>query len=182
MNYKQALAAMQAASNLTELKQLYRAFALQFHPDRGGSEEAMKAINGTFSKMFEILKTRQNDTAAEQHQKGNWKGYATTSETPEEFIDIVSKLNRIEGIVIELCGTWIWISGDTREHRAELKAAGCIWSKGKQKWYWRHVEDFCKKSRKRSELSIEAIRELYGSQIINNNRNYSTNYVTLQKL
>ena len=44
-----ALRQMLAAQTLNELKQLYRAFALEFHPDHGGSEEAMKQINIQFT-------------------------------------------------------------------------------------------------------------------------------------
>lgn len=170
MNYQEAIAAMSAAQNLNELKQLYRAFALQFHPDRGGSEEGMKSINGTFSRLFEILKKRQNDTASEQHAKGNYRGYSTTTETPEEFITIVEKLQKLDGIVIELCGSWLWISGDTRRHKESLKSYGCLWSRNKGQWYWRHEEDFCKKFRGGQELTLDEIRNLYGSQIIDDSR------------
>ena len=168
MNYQQAIAAMSAASNLNELKQLYRAFALQFHPDRGGSEEAMKAINATFARVFEILKTHQNTTAEAEHARGNWRGHSTTTETPEEFIDIIAKLGILPGLTIELCGSWLWIGGATLQHKESLKAAGCRWSKSKSKWYWRHEEDFCRKHRGGTELDLDEIRNLYGSQIINN--------------
>lgn len=172
---KSAIKAMRQAESLNELKQLYRAFAAQFHPDHGGDEESMKAINIEFSNLFEVLKFKQNTTAKEQHEKGNWKGFATTSETPEEFIEIVSKLNQISGIIIELCGTWIWISGETREHKDELKAAGCCWSRNKAQWYWRHQEDYCKKFHK-GDLDMDEIRDLYGSQIIGQNGGQMTVY------
>lgn len=163
-----AIKAMRQAQSLNELKQLYRAFAIQFHPDHGGDEEGMKAINIEFTALFEVLKYKQNTQAKEQHEKGNWKGFATTSETPEEFIEIVGKLNRIAGIIIELCGTWIWISGETKEHKDELKQAGCKFSGKKMQWYWRHEEDYCRKHRK-DELDMDEIRNLYGSQIIGQN-------------
>lgn len=164
-DFQNAIHTMRQAQSLNELKQLYRAFALQFHPDRGGDEDAMKAINNEFTALFEVLKYKQNTEAKQQHEQGNWRGFSTTSETPQEFIEIVGKLSAIEGIVIELCGSWIWISGETKGHREELKAAGCRWSPNKAQWYWRHEEDFCRKHR-RSELDMDEIRDLYGSQII----------------
>lgn len=39
------------------------------------------------------------------------------------------------------------------------------WSPNKAQWYWRHEEDYCRKHR-RSELDMDEIRDLYGSQII----------------
>jgi DnaJ-class molecular chaperone len=158
-----ALRALKSAQNLNELKQLYRAFALQFHPDHGGNEEAMKQINIQFSWMFDFLKNRQNDEAARAHDAGNWAGYSTTTETPEEFIDIISKLDQIQGIFVELCGRWLWISGNTKDNREALKACGCRWSPTKKLWYWRHEEDFCRKHNGNT-LEIEEIRATYGSQ------------------
>lgn len=157
---------MLLAKSLNELKQLYRAFALQFHPDHGGSEEAMKQINIQFTWLFEGLKNKQNDEAARAHDAGNWQGYSTTTETPEEFIDIISKLAKIHGINVELCGRWLWISGNTKENRDALKASGCCWSTNKKMWYWRHEEDFCKKHNSKT-LDIEEIRAMYGSQRFN---------------
>ena len=36
---------------------------------------------------------------------------------------------------VKIAGSWVWISGDTRPHRAELKAAGLRWAPKKGKWY-----------------------------------------------
>lgn len=164
-DYRNAIQAMRQAESLNELKQLYRAFAMQYHPDRGGDEDAMKAINNEFTALFEVLKTKQNTEAKEQRDQGNYKGPRPTTETPQEFIEIVEKLSKIENIVIELCGSWIWISGQTRENREALKAAGCLWSPNKKQWYWRHEEDGCRKH-KGDLLDMDEIRDLYGSQII----------------
>lgn len=158
-----ALRQMLLAESLNELKQLYRAFALEFHPDHGGSEEAMKQINIQFTWLFESLKNKQNEEATRAHDAGNWAGFSTTTETPEEFIDIISKLDRIQGIIVELCGRWLWISGNTKDNREALKACGCRWSTNKKMWYWRHEEDFCKKHNSHTR-DIEEIRAMYGSQ------------------
>lgn len=162
-NLCDALRALKSAQTLNELKQLYRAFALQFHPDHGGNEEAMKQINIQFQWCFDYLKNKQNAEARKQHESGNYKGYHETTETPEEFIEIVEKLNRITGIIVELCGSWLWISGNTKENREALKACGCCWSHPKKLWYWRHEEDSCHK-RTGKDTDIEEIRAKYGSQ------------------
>lgn len=163
---EQALRQLRSAQDLNELKQLYRAFALQFHPDHGGTEEGMKAINIEFTRLFEILKTRQNETAKEEHSRGNWKGCHETTETPDEFIEIVEKLSRIQGINIELCGAWLWISGDTLRNQRALKACGCLWSSNKKMWYWRHKENYCRKRTARV-VDMNEIRAKYGSQTLN---------------
>lgn len=162
-NLQKALRQLRSAQNLNELKQLYRAFALQFHPDHGGVEESMKAINIEFTRLFKILKIRQNQSAEEEHRRGNWQGFYKTTETPEEFIEIVEKLSRIPGIEIELCGSWLWISGETMKNREDLKACGCRWSHPKKLWYWRHEENMCYK-RTGKDTDIDEIRAKYGSQ------------------
>ena len=121
----------------------------------------MKAANTEYEKAFKLLKDKHNAQADEQHQ---------TTETPREFIEIIDKLLRMEGLDIELCGCWIWIGGNTREHKDELKAAGCRWSKNKAKWYWRHEEDGHKWYKGKAR-SMDYIRDKYGSQHISGNPN-----------
>lgn len=139
---------------LDELKAAYRRLAMQYHPDRGGDTETMKAINNEHDELFEQLKRQHNAKADENHQ---------TTETPEEFRDIIEQLLKLDGLTVELCGSWLWIGGNTREHKDALKAAGCRWSNNKKLWYWRHAEDGARWSRGRR--SMGEIRTKYGSQV-----------------
>ena len=139
---------------LDELKAEYRRLAMKYHPDRGGDAETMKQINAEHDSMFEILKKKHNATHDEQHQ---------TTETAEEFRTILEKLLKLDGLKVELCGAWLWIGGETYKHKAELKAAGCRWSKNKQLWYWRHPEEA--RPWHRGTATIGEIRFKYGSQI-----------------
>ena len=72
------------------------------------------------------------------------------------------KLIIIPGLDIELCGSWLWIGGNTREHKEELKALSCRWSKNKKLWYWHHAEEGRKW--RRGTYSMNEIRTKYGSQ------------------
>ena len=139
---------------LDELKAEYRRLAIKHHPDHGGDPETMKEINAEHDQRFAVLKTRHNAEADEWHQ---------TTETAEEFREIVIELMRIPGLVVELCGSWLWIGGDTRAHKDELKALGCRWSKSKQLWSWHHAEA----GRKwyRGKATMGEIRNKYGSQV-----------------
>lgn len=143
--------------DLNELKARYRELAMRNHPDLGGDLRTMQAINGEHDLVFERLKRRQNERARdpESHVR-------TTTETAEEFRNVVDLFVRMDGVSAELCGSWLWISGDTYDHRAELKSVGCMWSRSKQKWYWRHPEDWSRRGR--GSTSMEDIRERYGSR------------------
>lgn len=118
---------------LDDLKKVYRQLAMKHHPDRGGDEETMKAINNEYEKAFELLKRQQNSTATEDKYK--------TTEDASEFINIINALLKLDGLQIDLCGCWLWIGGNTRAHKEELKAAGCRWSSQKKLWSWHHAED-----------------------------------------
>lgn len=142
--------------NLNDLKKRYKELVLEHHPDMGGDTRTMQEINAEHDRIFEILKKSQNEKAETNPE------IKKTTETPEEFREIVSKLIRIENIDIELCGSWLWVSGETRPAKDELKALGCRWSRSKGKWYWRHQEDGAHWSRGRS--TMEEIRHKYGSE------------------
>ena len=64
---------------------------------------------------------------------------------------------------MELCGSWLWIGGETKTHKDELKALGCRWSQKKGLWYWRHEEDGHRWYK--GKKSMEEIRSKYGSQV-----------------
>ena len=147
---------------LDELKRAYRLLCMKHHPDAGGDTATMQAINAEYSARFEVLKRSQNEQAAEDP---TGKTYATT-ENAADFIEIINVLLHLDGLSVELCGRWLWIGGNTREHKEALKAAGCRWSSTKKLWYWHHAEDGHRWHRGKSSMS--QIRAKYGSQTYRN--------------
>ena len=83
----------------------------------------------------------------------------------DELQSVVTTLLPL-AVDIELCGEWLWISGDTRPHRDTLKELKCRWSARKKRWY------YCPKAKrrgyhgKRREVSMGQIRVRYGSQSV----------------
>lgn len=146
--------------SLEELKKVYRRLAMKHHPDVGGDTAIMQEINAEHDTLFEILKKAHN-AKADEDKSGKTK---KTTETPEEFRDIVSVLLKLDGIECELCGSWIWVGGDTRPHKDALKAAGCRWSHNKKKWYWRHEEDGGKRWHSKKHYTMDEIRAVHGSE------------------
>ena len=138
---------------LDELKKEYRRLTMIHHPDRGGDTATMQAINEEHDRRFEELKRKHNAENDEQHQ---------TTETPEEFRNIIFALLNLDGLEVELCGSWLWIGGNTRAHKEALKALGCSWSNNKKLWYWHHKEDGSHWHRGKKTMS--QIRMKYGSQ------------------
>ena len=107
---------------LEDLKKQYKKLAFQNHPDRGGKTSDMQEINAEYEALFSRLK----DT--HKHAEGEFYTARTaTTETATEFMDIIEKLIHMEGIEIEVCGSWVWVTGDTRPHKEELKALSFRW-------------------------------------------------------
>lgn len=98
---------------LEDLKAEYRRLVKLHHPDCGGDTATMQAINDEHDRLFEILKRQHNAQADEYHQ---------TTETAEEFRNLINELLKLDGIICELCGNWLWISGNTKsKYYLEIK-------------------------------------------------------------
>jgi hypothetical protein len=132
---------------LDDIKMAYRRAAAKYHPDHNPAGlEMMKLVNIAYDTL---------------------KDYEGDIESPENSNDYGEALNAALnaivglGLDIEICGAWIWVSGDTRSHKEILKAAGYLWAPIKKRWYFR-PEAY--KSRNRQSWSMDKIRDAYGSQ------------------
>ena len=159
---------------LEDLKQQYKRLAMAHHPDRGGNTKDMQEINGEYDQLFQQLKNI--------HKAANGTTYTTagqasgahqaqilpqSSEKAADFREIIDILIRFTGLNIEICGSWLWISGDTKPHKEELKRLKFRWSQSKKAWYY-HTSPYRKHSSK--TLSLDEIRDLYGSETIKTNQ------------
>lgn len=143
---------------LEDLKKQYKQLAVKHHPDKGGNTADMQEINAEYDRLFELLKNT--------HKNAEGQAYTTqteTTETANDFKEIIEKLIRFNGIHIEICGSWVWVTGCTIEYREELKKMKFRWSKSKVAWYY-HRNEY-KKSTKRT-YTLDEIRDLYGSETI----------------
>ena len=134
-----------------EIKKAFKTASLKFHPDRNpAGAQMMIAINAA----YEALKTLGDNVEA--------KGEFTETNYAEELNEVLNSLLALEGLILEVCGNWIWISGDTKQHKKALGKDGlkCFWSNPKKMWYFRPAEY---KSLSRKSSSMDKIRETYGS-------------------
>ena len=142
---------------LDEAKKLYWDLAKQFHPDKeGGSKEAFQELGRQFENF--------------QPEKEKYKGETEQWNAPE-YMHVINQLMKIPEIVIEICGSWIWVSGNTKPHKEEIKAVHTgdslkkpIWHSKKEMWYVSPV-DYRKFSKK--ETTMDEIRDFYGSHKVN---------------
>ena len=147
-----------------ELKKEYRKWAVKLHPDNGGDAEEFKAMQAEFTKLFNVLK---NVHINKEGKMWEATGNRATQETAQEFMDIIEKLMFIPDIEVELCGSWIWVGGNTKEYRDLLKELGFKFSGNKKMWYYQNdgVRRYHKKA-----WTIDEIRSAYGSRLYKDER------------
>lgn len=150
---------------LNELRKKYKQLVIQFHPDNGGSEDILKEINSEYNILFKKLKNSFEHSESYQ-QANDRQRQAYDSVKDQKIREMIVKLSRFQELTIELCGTWIWVSGNTKKYKEELKSLGLNYASQKKCWYI-HWDEFVKRGTKSSSMSH--IRSKYGSMIINTN-------------
>lgn len=153
----------EGCTTLDALKARYRIMAKELHPDLHPElgDEPMKELNAQFDalsvKLSRVAADGRTEATAEQAQQARADADA--------YRAVVMQIIQLEGLEIELCGSWLWVSGETRAHKDALKAAGLRWSAKKAMWYWRPAE--AARRFNRHNHSIDYIRNKYGSVAIN---------------
>ncbi len=137
---------------LEDLKKLYRDLALKHHPDRGGDVEVMKKVNALYDEFFELLKDTHKNKEGQTYTK-------ETQETSYEFKEVIEELIKMDGIHFEVIGSFIWISGNTKEHKKALKLLKFRWHSKKMMWY-KPPEGYRRYGNR--DYNIDEIRDMYG--------------------
>lgn len=148
MNIYDAAKILSVSGDLTPevIKAAYVAACKKYHPDiNPAGAEMMKVVNAA----YDVLKGHSGTIKDEQSDYGDL------------FNDALNAILNLDGLMIEICGVWIWVTGDTRKHKDVLKSAGYRWASKKKAWHFR-PEQF--RSRSHGNTSLEEIREKYGSK------------------
>ena len=139
------------------LKQAYVKACFKYHPDRNPAGlEIMKAVNIAYAFLKSLPDSEENETA-------NVDGTGIDfGEAMNNALNAIIELGDPE-LIIEICGNWIWLSGNTKPHKDAIKAAGFYWASKKFQWYFRPAEW---KGRGRGTYDMDTIRAKFGSDSI----------------
>ena len=155
MRNKDALNLLEIQStNVTEsdVKKAYRASCKKYHPDvNPAGLVMMQAINEAYEQLM-----KQIFPISEEADTNNTK-YA------EELNAAISKVINIQNINIEVCGSWVWLSGETKMNKDTIKEAGFLYASKKKMWYYRPEQE--KKRYYGKPLTIDEIRVKHGSNV-----------------
>lgn len=155
-----------------ELKKEYKTLAKELHPDSNkdsDTTELFKEMKAQFEKAWEKLKDKHKTKDGKEYTKA-------TTETAGMFMDIIEKLLSMDGCTVEMCGSWIWVSGNTKTHKDTLKAMGFKFSRNKLAWYY-HEGEYVKRAK--SNYSMNDIRNMWGSTQFEKSENESKEYAQI---
>ena len=138
------------------VKNAYREACKIYHPDiNPAGDEMMKFINNAYDVLKDF--TGKLDPANDQAEP---KEGSNASHYPEALNDALNALYGLPGLTYEICGAWLWVGGNTKEHKDRIKEAGFKWASRKKLWFFR-PDDY--KSRNRKEKSMNDIRDKWGT-------------------
>lgn len=135
-------------TGINEAKKIYKTLAKKLHPDVGGDEEIFKLLNVIYNDLIEHKIYFSNDIKIDI-----------------ELEKIISLILHFENITIELVGSWVWVSGDTKEIKDKLKELGFKWASKKKMWFYGEM-----KGRNPKEKSMEEIKGKYGSETLKSDK------------
>ncbi len=83
-------------------KDAYRKACKKYHPDiNPAGEEMMKLVNTAYN----VLQDFSGDVKEQETEYG------------EQLNNALNAIFNLSGLLIEICGAWVWVSGATKAHK-----------------------------------------------------------------
>lgn len=131
----------------------YLAACKRYHPDLNpAGAEMMKLVNEAKDSLKDARYPLEQSGESDPYDYG------------AEIFAALNKIIHLQNIKIEICGSWVWVSGNTKQHWPLFKEVGFRFSGPKKMVYFR-PEDQKRRYRKGS-MTMTEIREKYGVQNI----------------
>ena len=146
---------------IEELKKEYKILAKELHPDMNKNVDTtaqFQEMQNEYEELFNQVKNIHKNSSGEKYTK-------ETNETIEEYKNIIDRIIHFENVVIEVIGSWIWLTGDTKKYKEIIKELNFKWSPNKLAWYY-HKDKFRKKSN--NNYSIDELRNMFENEKIQN--------------
>ncbi len=129
---------------INEAKIVFKKLAKKLHPDVGGSNVEFKLLNSIYTDYLE-----------------NKIYFSSESKFDLELEKVISQILHFDDLVIEVVGSWIWLSGDTKPIKDKLKELSFKWASKKKQWYYGEM-----KGRNPNQKSLDEIKSKYGCKTI----------------
>ena len=118
-----------------ELLKLYLDLTLIHHGT--AVQDALNAEFDSLSPVFRPIHKTKNGKVYVEEDKGD------DPETWKTLVDGLAALD-MTGVGIEMRGTFLWLSGDTKPYKEDFKRLGLKWASKKKAWY-HESEDYAQR-------------------------------------
>ena len=155
-------------TTLEELKKEYRKLCFELHPDRNHDKDTTKEfqqMQNEYELKFNEVKNLFKNAKGETYTKEN-------NEVPEEFEEIINTIIYMNGVDIDIIGSWIWLTGNTKEYKEQIKELKFKWASNKCAWYY-HTGSYKKRSNKK--FNLDELKEMFDSSKVNKNTRLALN-------
>jgi hypothetical protein len=126
-------------SKPSDIKAKYRKLALENHPDMGGETRIMQEINAAYLIALQAIDgtttvVRDTETGKDVEYVYNYR-----QDTEQAVIDIIDQLLKLKMVDVDvyIVGVWVWVSGNTKPYKEELKGLKLRWHSKRLKWYFK---------------------------------------------
>jgi len=144
MTQEQITKEFENIQGINEAKTVFKKLAKKLHPDVGGSNEEFKLLNKIYNDILENKIYFSNDAKFDI-----------------ELEKIISQILHYEDITIEVVGSWIWLSGNTKVIKERLKELNFKWASKKKMWYYGEM-----KGKNIKPKSMSEIKSKYGCETL----------------
>ena len=121
-------------ANVESIKFTYRKLCMNHHPDRpNGSTVMMQDINHQYQLALKSVHGKSSaSTDGEEHV------YYYNADTEGKLMELINQLLKLQMVDVEiaLIGTWLWVYGNSKAYKNQLKELGCSWHFKRKCWYF----------------------------------------------
>ncbi len=163
MNVTEAMNVLGLSGKATqrEVKKAFKSASIKYHPDRNpAGEQMMKAIVSAYESLLAFGGDVEREEGGKEIDFGE--------ELNKVINDVIELANDGFNIIVEVCGNWVWVTGETFPVKDKLgkSGIGMFYAKKKNAWYFRPEEY---KSKSRKTISLNAIRKKHGTKSVKEN-------------
>lgn len=110
------------AETLGDLRKAYLDATLKYQ-----TPKLLEQVNTMYIEKFEEVKELRRTLDGKIYRK-------KSNETVSFFLNTVQHLKGLEGIECEIRGDWLFVTGDTKPVKDEIKSAGCFFNVKQKCW------------------------------------------------
>ena len=141
--------------NLEQLRKEYHQLCLAMHPDKGGNHDMFVEMQAEYTLLLPGAIAGENID----------RGFTVAHE--KDIMDMIEKMMNISNIIIDICGSWLWVGGNTWAVHQQLKDLGFKFSGKKKMWHW---SPYRSAGKRRGRYTMEQIYSKFGRETVETDR------------